>query len=155
MNGNIDAMVVGVGSGGTLTGLGRYLKSKSAKLEMVLADPKGSILDHLHKTGEMKSAGSWLVEGIGEDFVPSICDMSLVDQSYEIPDHEALMSGRELLRLEGIMGGSSTGTLLAAALRYCRAQKTPKRIVTFVCDTGTRYVSKMYNDEWMSSQGLL
>lgn len=155
MDGKIDAMVVGVGSGGTLSGVGRFLKSKNPHVEMVLADPKGSILDHLHRTGEMKKAGSWLVEGIGEDFVPSICDMSLVDHSFEIDDREAMQAGRTLLRAEGIMGGSSTGTLLAAALRYCRAQKTPKRVVTLICDTGTRYVSKMYNDEWMTSQGLL
>ncbi len=155
MDGRIDAMVVGVGSGGTLSGVGQYLKKHNPLLQMVLADPKGSILDHLHKTGEFKTAGSWLVEGIGEDFVPSICDLKLVDESYEIDDREAMHAGRDLLRHEGIMGGSSTGTLLAAALRYCRAQKTPKRVVTLICDTGTRYVSKMYNDEWMKSQGLM
>jgi cystathionine beta-synthase len=101
------------------------------------------------------NAGSWAVEGIGEDFIPAIADLSSVCVAYEIPDEESFGTARELLRAEGILGGSSTGTLLAAALRYCREQKTPRRVVSFVCDTGTRYLSKMYNDQWMLDQGLL
>jgi cystathionine beta-synthase len=95
------------------------------------------------------------VEGIGEDFVPGIADLSGVTQAYSISDEESFSSARELLKREGILGGSSTGTLLAAALRYCRAQTEPKRVVSFVCDTGTRYLSKVYNDQWMVDQGLL
>lgn len=155
MEGKIDAIVLGVGSGGTLSGVGKYLKEKNPNIDIVLADPKGSILDLYHRTGEFKEAGSWIVEGIGEDFIPSICDMELVTKSYEIPDDEAVKVIRELLRVEGIMGGSSTGTLLAAALRYCREQTAPKRVVTFVCDTGTRYVSKIYNDTWCQEKGLI
>ncbi len=155
MDGKIDAMVIGVGSGGTLSGVGRYLKEKNPNIDIVLADPQGSILDLYHRTGEFKQAGSWVVEGIGEDFIPSICDMSLVSKSYEIPDRESIHAARELLAKEGLMGGSSTGTLLAAALRYCREQKTAKRVVTLVCDTGTRYVSKVYNDVWLQEKGLL
>ena len=155
MEGNIDAVVIGVGSGGTLSGVGRYLKEKNPNIDIVLADPEGSILDLYHRTGTFKDAGSWIVEGIGEDFIPSICDMSLVTQSYEIPDREAVQAIRSLLSVEGIMGGSSSGTLLAAALRYCREQKSKKRVVTFVCDTGTRYVSKIYNDVWLKDKGLI
>jgi cystathionine beta-synthase len=95
------------------------------------------------------------VEGIGEDFIPSIADMSRVKTAYSISDEESFNTARELLRQEGILAGSSTGTLLAAALRFCRAQTAPKRVVTFVCDTGTRYLSKVYNDNWMFDQGLL
>jgi cystathionine beta-synthase len=97
----------------------------------------------------------WAVEGIGEDFIPSIADLSSVRHAYSISDEESFDHARQLLKAEGILGGSSTGTLLAAALRYCREQTEPKRVVSFVCDTGTRYLSKVYNDQWMTDQGLL
>ncbi|NNE62676.1 MAG: cysteine synthase family protein, partial [Gammaproteobacteria bacterium] len=155
MEGNIDAMVVGVGSSGTVTGLGRFFKKNAPACEMVLADPEGSILAELVNNGVMNQAGSWLVEGIGEDFVPSICDLDLVHKAYSISDGEAFAMQRELLEKEGIIGGSSTGTLLSAALRYCREQTTPKRVVTFVCDTGNKYLSKSFNDSWLADQGLL
>ncbi|ROH89551.1 pyridoxal-phosphate dependent enzyme [Stagnimonas aquatica] len=152
----LDAVVVGVGSGGTLTGLSRYFARVAPHVEMVLADPKGSILVDVVKTGTIqKEAGSWLVEGIGEDFIPPNCDLARVKAAYEIPDAESFFTARELLAKEGILGGSSTGTLLAAALRYCREQTAPKRVVSFVCDSGNKYLSKMYNDFWMFEQGLL
>jgi cystathionine beta-synthase len=152
----LDAVVVGVGSGGTLTGLSRYFARVAPHVEMVLADPKGSILVDVVKTGApQKIAGSWLVEGIGEDFIPSICDLSRVRSAYEVSDAESFATARELLAKEGLLGGSSTGTLVAAALKYCREQTTPKRVVTFVCDSGNKYLSKMYNDFWLFDQGIL
>jgi cystathionine beta-synthase len=155
LDGRVDAFVCGVGSGGTLTGVGRFLKEKNPAIDMVLADPQGSVLTHYHKTGELIEAGSWVVEGIGEDFIPSICDMSLVDVAFTVSDKEALSAARELLLKEGIMAGSSSGTLLAAALKYCREQQQPKNVVTLACDTGNRYLSKMYNDDWMKQNDLL
>lgn len=153
---NVDAIVCGVGSGGTLSGLTRFFKEHQPKLEFVLADPKGSILTEYVETGKVSDvSGSWAVEGIGEDFIPSIADLSAVKRAFTVNDEESFGTARELLRAEGILAGSSTGTLLAAALRYCREQTTPKRVVTFVCDTGTRYLSKVYNDNWMFDQGLL
>jgi cystathionine beta-synthase len=154
MEHDVDAVVCGVGSGGTLTGLGRFFAKVSPKTEMVLADPLGSILAPLLKTGKMIEAGSWTVEGIGEDFVPSICDLDFVKHSYSIPDKESIETARLLLSKEGILAGSSSGTLLAAALRYCREQTTPKRVVTLVCDSGNKYLSKVYNDYWVIEQGL-
>ncbi|MGN6529849.1 MAG: pyridoxal-phosphate dependent enzyme [Burkholderiaceae bacterium] len=151
----VDAIVCGVGSGGTLTGLKRYFQRVSPATEFVLADPQGSVLADYIATGNIGTAGSWAVEGIGEDFVPSIADLSDVRTAYTIADQESFATARELLKREGILAGSSTGTLLAAALRHCRAQTSPKRVVTFVCDTGTRYLSKVYNDSWMFDQGLL
>jgi cystathionine beta-synthase len=152
----VDAIVVGVGSSGTLTGLTRYFKRVHPQLEFVLADPEGSILAEYVRSGHASdTSGSWAVEGIGEDFVPAIADLSAVRLAYTIEDQESFASARALLRAEGILGGSSTGTLIAAALRYCRAQSKPKRVVSFVCDTGTRYLSKLYNDGWMHDQGLL
>jgi cystathionine beta-synthase len=94
------------------------------------------------------------VEGIGEDFVPPILDVSRVSRAYTIPDAEAFAAARDLLRHEGILAGSSTGTLLAAALRHCRAQSEPKRVCTLVPDSGSKYLSKMYDDAWMADQGL-
>jgi len=154
MEGDLDAVVVGVGSGGTLTGLGRFFARASPKTKMVLADPEGSILAPLVNTGEMIEPGSWVVEGIGEDFVPSNCDLSLVSAAYTIPDQESIAAARELLAKAGVLGGSSSGTLLAGALRYCREQTEPKRVVTLVCDTGAKYLSKVYNDSWLAEQGL-
>ncbi|HKY89519.1 MAG TPA: cystathionine beta-synthase [Nevskiaceae bacterium] len=154
--GEVDAVVCGVGSGGTLTGLSRYFARIAPHVEMVLADPKGSILADIVKTGKpQKEPGSWLVEGIGEDFVPPNCDLARVRHAYEIPDAESFLVARELLKREGVLGGSSTGTLVAAALRYCREQKEVKHVVTFVCDSGNKYLNKMYNDWWMFEQGLL
>ncbi|MQA40392.1 pyridoxal-phosphate dependent enzyme [Rugamonas aquatica] len=152
----LDAIVVGVGSSGTLTGLTNYFRKAAPNVEFVLADPKGSILTEYVDTGRVSdTSGSWAVEGIGEDFIPAIADLSGVRKAYTVTDQESFDSARALLRAEGILGGSSTGTLLAAALKYCREQTTPKRVVTFVCDTGTRYLSKVYNDGWMHDQGLL
>jgi cystathionine beta-synthase len=108
------------------------------------------------RTGEpQQPAGSWLVEGIGEDFVPPNCDLSRVAKAYSIADAESFHTARALLAREGILGGSSSGTLVAAALRYCHEQTTSKRVVTFICDSGNKYLSKMYNDFWMFDQGLL
>ena len=155
MEGKLDAVVAGVGSSGTLTGIGHYLRKVAPHVEMVLADPKGSVLVDYIKTGVLGEKGGWLVEGIGEDFVPDICDLSVVKHAYTIPDSEAFAVAREVLRKEGILLGSSSGVLIGAALRYCRAQKTPKRVVTLGCDTGNKYLSKLYNDFWMIEQGFI
>lgn len=152
----LDAIVCGVGSGGTLAGLSRFFRDMKIPMDFVLADPKGSILTEYVEQGTINpESGSWAVEGIGEDFIPGIADFSLVKRAFTIGDEESFLTARDLLSKEGILAGSSTGTLLAAALRYCREQTTPKRVVSFVCDTGTRYLSKVYNDNWMIDQGLL
>ena len=155
MDGRIDAFVAGVGSGGTVTGVGRFLKEHNPAIEMVLADPDGSILAAKVNEGKDVPAGSWLVEGIGEDFVPDILDLSFVDKAYTIGDGEAFHTARELLRKEGVLAGSSVGTLLAAALRYCREQIEAKTVVSLVCDNGAKYLSKMFNDFWMIDQGFI
>ena len=155
MGGKLDAMVCGVGSGGTITGLSRFFQRTAPTCEMVLADPAGSVLADYVEHGTIGTAGSWVVEGIGEDFVPPICDLSRVRHAYTISDGESLDTARRLLRVEGILAGSSTGTLVAAALRYCRDQTVPKRVVTLVCDSGSKYLSKAFNDAWMADEGLL
>ena len=155
MDNDLDAMVIGVGSSGTVTGLGQFFHENHPKCEMIVADPEGSILAETINEGTTPEAGSWLVEGIGEDFMPPICDISLVKKAYAISDREAFQTQRDLLRREGIIAGSSTGTLLSAALRYCREQTEPKRVLTFACDTGNKYLNKSFNDSWLADQGLL
>jgi cystathionine beta-synthase len=156
MGHRLDAVVCGVGTGGTMTGLSHYFARTAPGVEIVLADPAGSILADYAKTGEKRPArGGWLVEGIGGDSIPPVGDFTRVGSTYTIPDAEAFQTCRELLRKEGIIAGTSTGTLLAAALRYCREQKVPRRVVTFVCDSGNKYLSKVYNDYWMLDQGFI
>ncbi|AER55134.1 cystathionine beta-synthase [Pseudoxanthomonas spadix BD-a59] len=156
MDGPLDAIVFGCGSSGTMTGLSRAFATASPHTELVLADPVGSILAEYINQGTLsQKSGSWLVEGIGEDFLPPISDFSRVSKAYAIPDKESFLTARELLAKEGILGGSSTGTLLAAALRYCREQTTPKKVLVLVCDTGNKYLSKMYNDYWMLDNGFI
>jgi cystathionine beta-synthase len=155
MQQRLDAVVVGVGSSGTLSGLTAFFKRHAPHVEVVLADPQGSILAEYIANGTMGRKGSWLVEGIGEDFIPSIADFTLTKRAYSIPDAESFSVARELLQKEGVLAGSSTGTLLAAALRYCREQKSAKRVVTIAGDTGARYLSKLFNDFWMEDQGFV
>lgn len=158
MNNNLDAFVCGVGTGGTLTGVGRYMQEVAPNLEMVLADPQGSILAPLINTGEIIKPGKWLVEGIGEDFIPSICDLKLVKKAYTIRDKEAFAVARQLLKKEAVYGGSSSGVLVAAAVKYCQEQTSHKRVLTLICDGGAKYQDKMYNDAWIKEkeqQGLL
>ena len=156
MQHEMDAIVFGVGSGGTLTGLSRFFARAAPHVELVLADPAGSVLSKYVNEGELDTkGGSWMVEGIGGDYLTAISDWSRVTCAYPITDKESFLVARELLNKEGILGGSSTGTVIAAALRYCRAQTSPKKVVAFVCDTGNKYLSKMYNDYWMLDNGFL
>lgn len=154
MDHKIDAFVAGIGSGGTITGIARFLKSVGSDAKIILADPVGSTLAGVVNEGVPGPEGSYTVEGIGQNFVPDTADMSLIDAAYSIPDAEAIATVRELLLKEGILAGSSSGTLIASALRWCREQTEPKRVVTFVCDTGAKYLSKVYNDAWLADQGL-
>jgi cystathionine beta-synthase len=153
LDGAVDAVVVGVGSGGTLTGVGRFMRAASPGTAMILADPSGSVLAPYVETGHIGPVGSWAVEGIGEDFVPPNADLTLVTKAYAIPDQESFAMARELLRAEGVLAGSSSGTLLAAALRYCRAQSEPKRVVSLVCDSGAKYLSKVFNPTYLAQEG--
>ena len=155
MGGDLDAIVLGVGSSGTVAGIGKYLQANAPNVDLIVADPVGSVLTEYINNGVMGEPGSWLVEGIGEDFIPSIADFSQVAKAYAISDAESFAAARELLRREGVLAGSSSGTLLAAALKYCRAQTEAKTVVTFACDTGNKYLSKLFNDFWMEDQGFI
>lgn len=161
--GGVDAIVCGVGSSGTLSGIGRYFKRRAAEgkhkpVKIILADPAGSILAPLVNEGKHVEPGSWLVEGMGEDFVPDICDLSLVTEGITVTDGESFAAARELLAREGVLSGSSSGCILAAALKWCRKQPAgtrPLNVVTLVCDNGAKYLSKMFNDFWMMDNGFI
>tara|TARA_B100000963_G_scaffold361237_1_gene395692 strand:- start:3249 stop:4625 length:1377 start_codon:yes stop_codon:yes gene_type:complete len=155
LNKKVDAFVAGVGTGGTISGVGKYLKNKNKKCEIILADPKGSILKKLIDTGKIsKTVGSWIVEGIGEDFCPPLLDTNLINKAYYIDDKEAVKTCNTLLKKEGILSGSSSGTLIAAAIKYCREQKHKKNVVTLVCDSGDKYLRKVYNENWRIKEGF-
>jgi cystathionine beta-synthase len=151
----VDAIVCGSGSGGTLTGLSRFFARVSPETELVLADPVGSSLAEYVRTGTLGPPGSYAVEGIGSSSVPPVADLSRVRHGISVSDDVSFGVARELLRKSGILAGSSTGTLVAAALEYCRTQTSPKNVVTFVCDSGNKYLSKMFNDYWMLDQGYI
>ncbi len=153
MEGRVDAVVVGVGSGGTLTGIGRFMAKASPQTHMILADPAGSVLAPFVDSGRMPQAGSWAVEGIGEDFIPPNADLALVHKAYAIDDPDSFDTARDLLRQEGVLAGSSSGTLLAAALRYCLEQTEPQRVVSLVCDSGAKYLSKVFNPAYIAQEG--
>jgi len=145
MRHDLDAIVLGVGSSGTVTGLSQFFSKAAPDLELILADPEGSILAEYINDGVLSDkSASWLVEGIGEDFLPTISDFTHVSKAYAISDRESMLTGRQLLNKEGILAGSSTGTLMAAALKYCQQQTEPKKVLTLAADTGNRYLSKMY-----------
>jgi cystathionine beta-synthase len=151
----VDVIAVGVGSAGTLKGITDYFKRVKPDLEIVLADPQGSVLVDYVQHKKLPKAGSWFVEGIGEDFIPAQFDESLIKAAYSISDEESFSAARTLLKKEGILAGSSSGTLISAAVKYAQAQTTAKNIVTFVCDSGNKYLTKMFNDFWMIDQGLI
>ena len=156
MQGQIDAVVAGVGSGGTLTGMAEYFKSQDPSICMVAADPEGSIISDAVLKGEYSyDGGSWLVEGVGEDFIPETFEVSLMDDAETVSDKEAFEVLQIILKEEGILGGSSTGTLVAAAAKWCRKQTEHKNVVTFICDTGNKYLSKAFNKAWLHDNNLL
>jgi cystathionine beta-synthase len=140
----VDAVVCGVGSGGTLTGLSQFFASVRPEVELILADPEGSSLASFVETGTLGPSSPYEVEGIGNSHVPPVADLSRVRAAYVISDEESIATVKRLLRRTGIFAGPSSGTLVAAALKYCREQDTPKRVVTFVCDSGTKYMSKVF-----------
>ena len=155
LGGRVDAIVLGVGSSGTVSGISRYLQAHSPNTEIVIADPVGSIVADFINKGEFGEGSSWLVEGIGEDFIPDIADFTGATKAYSISDAESFSTARELLKKEGMLAGSSSGTLLCAALKYCREQTEEKHVVTFACDTGNKYLSKLFNDFWLEDQGFI
>jgi cystathionine beta-synthase len=156
MDGNLDAFVAGVGSGGTVTGLAEFFKEKSPDLQMIVADPEGSVVADAVTKGNYKyEGGSWLVEGIGEDFIPTNLNLDLVDDAITVSDKEAFEVLQTLLKEEGILAGSSTGTLISGAIKWCQKQDSHKKVATLVCDTGNKYLSKAFSKSWLKDNELI
>ena len=156
MGGKLDAVVAGVGSGGTITGMAEFFREKDPSIQMVVADPEGSIVaDAVLKGSFSYEGGSWLVEGVGEDFIPDNLNVALLDDAEVVSDKEAFQTLQVLIKEEGILGGSSTGTLVAGAVKWCQKQTSPKRVVTFICDTGNKYLSKAFNKSWLLDNQLI
>lgn len=147
-DGQITVFVSGVGTGGTISGCGKYLKEKNKDIKVILADPPGSILSG----GDGKP---WLVEGIGEDFFPDTFDKSVVDEYIQVSDKEALTLARRLVREEGLFVGGSSGVALGAALKYAAKTRVADMIVVVLPDTGRNYMSKCFSDKWMKDHNLL
>jgi cystathionine beta-synthase len=154
--GNIDVFVAGMGTGGTITGVGRYLKEKNPNIKIVGADPVGSILYDVFHTGKAGEAFSYRIEGIGEDFVPSVYDMSVMDDVVQVEDRESLIMARRLVREEGIFCGGSSGSAVLGAIKYAKKEKLGEDItmVVLLPDSGSRYLSKVFNDDWMREMGF-
>jgi len=154
--GEVDTIVLGIGTGGTVSGIGKYLKEQKPTIKMVGVDPVGSIYHSMFHSGEAGSADTYLIEGIGEDFMPSsIEDLKWLDDVVQVEDGEAYFWTRELIRLEGVFVGSSGGAALAGALKYGRCARAGENVIIILPDSGVKYLSKAFNDDWLRENGLL
>jgi cystathionine beta-synthase len=158
-DGQIDAFVGGIGTGGTISGAGKYLKEQALEagreLKIICPDPIGSIYyDEFYK-GESGEPGIYRVEGIGHDFMVGTLDMSIIDEIIQVSDRDSFLTARRLTREEGIFAGGSTGTAVYGALKVAERLGPGKIVVVIICDSGDRYLSKLYDDEWMRDMGFL
>jgi cysteine synthase len=153
-DGKVDAFVSAVGSGGTLAGVSMGLKPRNKDIKIVLADPLGAALYSYYKTGELKSEGSSITEGIGQGRVTANLEGAIVDEAFQIPDSEAIPIAFDLLEHEGLCMGGSTGVNVAGAIRMARQMGPGHTIVTVLCDYGTRYASKLFNPEFLREKNL-
>ena len=154
-DGDFDAFIGGMGTGGTLSGCGRYFKEKKPGIKIVGVDPIGSLYYEYVKTGRLTKAFSYYVEGIGEDFLPSTMNLDILDDVVQVDDRECFMMTRELVRREGIFCGGSCGAAVAGAIKYAQKLEKPEKILVLLPDNAQKYLSKIFNDEWMKSNGFL
>lgn len=153
--GELDAVVAGIASGGTLMGIGRYLKQKKPAISVVGVDPRGSLYHGLAATGRVTAPSAYQLEGIGSDFVPKILDVALLDAVEQVDDATAFRCTRDLVRLEGIFGGGSSGAAVAGAIAWARRVGGPKKVLVILPDRASNYLSKIFNDDWMRENGFL
>jgi cysteine synthase len=153
-DGRVDGFVCAVGTGGTLAGVGTYLKQRNPDVVIAVADPRGAAIYSWVKTGELKSEGSSITEGIGQGRVTGNLGQAPIDEAFQIPDEEMLPVCYDLLQHEGLLLGGSSGINVAGAIRLARQLGPGKTIVTVLCDSGSRYQSKLYNPEFLKAKGL-
>jgi len=155
MEGKIDYFVAGVGTGGTISGTGRFLKEKDPHIKIIGLDPVGSIFYNYFHTKKVTESGRYLIEGLGDEFLINCVEFDIMDDMYQVPDKESFHHARELVKREGIMGGGSSGAALWGVLKLARSLDKPARIVTLFPDGASRYLSTIFNDHWMKSKDLL
>lgn len=153
--GDFDVYMAGVGTGGTITGVSMYLKTKMPNVKTVGVDVEGSIVAQFARTGDLSGARSYVIEGIGEDFIPGNYDFKFIDDWVVVGDKESFLMTRALLKQEGIYTGGSGGAAVVGAIKYAKTLKEPKKILVVLPDSGNRYASKIYNDEWMMAKGYI
>ena len=154
-NGDFDVFVAGMGTGGTVSGCGKYLKEKKPEILILGVDPVGSLYYDFVKTGRLTKPFSYKVEGIGEDFLPSTMNLKILDDIVRVDDKECFLMTRAMTREEGLFVGGSGGAAGAGAIKWARMQTKPMKILVFMCDAGQKYVSKIFNDDWMRENGFL
>lgn len=155
MEGRIDYFVAGMGTGGTIGGAARFLKEKDPKIRVIAVDPVGSIFAHYFRTGERCEPGPYLLEGLGDEFLIGTADFSNLDDVVTVSDRDSFLTCRELVRREAILAGGSSGAALWVALGLARGLDRPARIVTIFPDGASRYLSTIFNDDWMKANGFL
>jgi len=153
--GNFDILVGGIGTGGTISGTARFLKEKKPEIQVVAADPFGSVYYQYHKDKTMIEPHTYFVEGIGEDMLCPTIDFNVIDKIYQVTDKECFLTTRDLTRKEGIFGGGSSGAAVFAALKYAENLDADKTLVVILPDGGGKYISKIFNDDWMKEKGFL
>jgi cystathionine beta-synthase len=153
--GKITHFVCGMGTGGTISGVGKYLKEKNPNIKIIGVDPEGSLYFDFHKSGTIAKARTYVVEGIGEDFFPTTMDMQILDDVIQVNDEECFVVARRLAKQEGLFTGGSGGGCLSAALRLAKDLTADDYVVVLLPDTGMRYLSKVYNEEWMRERGYV
>jgi len=154
-NGKIDFLVAGIGTGGTLSGVAKYLKEKNPDIKVIAIDPIGSVFFHYFKYKRMVTPHIYKVEGIGEDYLVKAMDFSVVDDIIQVNDKDSFLMARRLAREEGIFAGGSSGAAVWASLKLAKKMGNGQHIVTILPDSGSRYLSKFYNDEWMKQNKFL
>ena len=153
--GRVTHFVCGMGTGGTITGIARYLKEKNPEVQIIGVDPVGSLLYEFFHRGTVGQAELYQVEGIGEDIFPATLDFTVIDDVLQVSDKESFLWARRLARMEGILAGGSAGAALAAAMRLVPSLSATDLLVIFIPDTGNRYLSKLYDDNWMKQNHYL
>jgi len=155
MDGEIDYFVAGIGTGGTFSGAAKYLKEKIPHLKAIAIDPVGSVFYDYFKSGRLTKPHVYKVEGIGQDVLVDAMDFSVVDDMYRVRDKECFLMARRLAREEGLFCGGSSGAAVLVSLKVAKDAGLGKRVVTILPDSGNRYLSKIYNDDWMRENGFL